>query len=228
MTIDNSSLAYSPHVCSFPSLLHFLVLWDKLPVAEIIRSFKVRKGLWFMYPISSPCLPPILFRAALTASLQSLSIQVCEKIELGFLFVCVPWWFHFYINCLSSPFCFTWLRIFVENLLYGFVHCLLATFHHSSVAQLCPTLRNSIDFSMQGFPVRHQLLEPTQTNVHWVGDAIHPSHPLLSPSPPAFNVSQHQGLFQWIGSSHHVAKLLEFHLQHQSFQFSGLISFRID
>ena len=133
MTIGNSSLAYSPHVCSFPSLLHFLVLWDKLPVAEIIRSFKVRKGLWFMYPISSPCLPPILFRAALTASLQSLSIQVCEKIELGFLFVCVPWWFHFYINYLSSPFCFTWLRIFVENLLYGFVHCLLATFHHSSV-----------------------------------------------------------------------------------------------
>ena len=102
MTIDNSSLAYSPHVSSFPSLLHFLVLWDKLPAAEIIRSFNVRKGLWFMYPISSPCLPPILFRAALTASLQSLSIQVCEKIELGFLFVCVPWWFHFYINYLSS------------------------------------------------------------------------------------------------------------------------------
>ena len=76
------------------------------------------------------------------------------------------------------------------------------------------------------FPVHHQLPELTQTHVHWVGDAIQPSHPL---SPPAFNPSQHQGLFQWVSSSHQVAKVLEFQLQHQySNEYSGLISFRID
>ena len=62
--------------------------------------------------------------------------------------------------------------------------------------------------------------EPTQTHVHWIGDAILPSHPLLSPSPPALNLSQHQGLFQWVSSSHQVAKVLEFQLQHHSFQWT--------
>ena len=67
-------------------------------------------------------------------------------------------------------------------------------------------------------PIHHQLLELTQTHVYQVGDAIQPSHPLLSPSPPTFNLSQHQGLFQWVSSSYQVAKVLEFQLQHQSFQ----------
>ena len=98
----------------------------------------------------------------------------------------------------------------------------------SSVVQSCPTLCDPMDCSMPGFPVHHQLLELTQTHVHRIGDAIQPSHPLLPPSPPAFNLSQHQGLFQWISSLHQVAKVLEFQLQHQSFQWiSGLISFRI-
>ena len=79
-----------------------------------------------------------------------------------------------------------------------------------------------------GFPVHHQLSEFTQTHVHWVGDAIQPSHPLSSPSPPVLNLSQHQGLFQWVSSSHQVAKVLEFQLQHQSFQWTPrLISFRM-
>ena len=73
-----------------------------------------------------------------------------------------------------------------------------------------------MDCSTPGFPVHHQLPEPTQTHVHWVGDAIQPSHPLSSPSPPVFNLSQHQGLFQWVGSSHQLAQVLEFQLQHQS------------
>ena len=70
--------------------------------------------------------------------------------------------------------------------------------------------------STPGLPVHHQLLEFTQTHVHWVGDAIQPSPPLSSPSPPAFNLSQHQGLFKWVSSSHQVAKVLELQL-HQSF-----------
>ena len=99
----------------------------------------------------------------------------------------------------------------------------------SSVAQLCPTLCDRMDCSTPSFPVHHQLPELTQTHIHRVGDANQPSHPLPSPSPPAFNLSQHQGLFKWVTSSNQVAKVLEFQLQHQSFnEFSGLISFRMD
>ena len=86
-------------------------------------------------------------------------------------------------------------------------------------AQSCLTLCDPKDCSMPGFPVHHQFPEPTQTHVHCISDAIQPSHPLLSPSPPSFNLSQHQGLFQGVNSSHQVAKVLEFQLQHQSFQW---------
>ena len=82
---------------------------------------------------------------------------------------------------------------------------------------------------MSGLPVHHQLPEFTQTHAHWVSHAIQPSHPLLSPSPPAFNLSQHQGLFKWVSSLHQVAKVLEFQLQHQSFQWTPrTIFFRMD
>ena len=87
-----------------------------------------------------------------------------------------------------------------------------------SVAQSCPTLCDPINCSTPGLPVHHQLLESTQIHVHWVGDAIQPSHPLLSPSPPVLNLSQYQGLFKWVSSLHQVAKVLELQLQHQSFQ----------
>ena len=89
----------------------------------------------------------------------------------------------------------------------------------SSVAQSCLTLCNRMNCSTPGLPVHQQLPEFTQTHVHWVHDSIQPSHPLSSPSPPAPNPSQHQGLFQWVSSSHQVAKVLEFQLQHQSFQW---------
>ena len=88
----------------------------------------------------------------------------------------------------------------------------------SSVAQLCPTLCDPMNLSMPGLPIHHQLPEFTQTHGHRVGDAIQPSHPLSSPSPPAPNPSQHQGLFQCINSLHKMAKELEF--QHQSFQWT--------
>ena len=86
-----------------------------------------------------------------------------------------------------------------------------------------------MDCSMPGLLIYHQLLEFTQTHVHRVSDAIQSSHPLSSPSPPALNLSQHQGLFQWVSSSHQVAKVLEFQLQRPSFQWiSTMISFRMD
>ena len=76
-----------------------------------------------------------------------------------------------------------------------------------------------MDCGTAGLPVHCQLPEFTQTHVHWVGDAIQPSHPLSSPFPPTFNLSQHQGLFQWVSSSHQLAKVLEFQFQHQSFRW---------
>ena len=103
-------------------------------------------------------------------------------------------------------------------------------YQFSSVAQSCPTPCDPMDCSTQGFPFLHYHLEFAQTHVHWVGDTIQPSHPLLSPS-PAFNLSQHQGLFQWVSSLHQAAKVLELQLQSAlalPIECSGLISFRID
>ena len=96
--------------------------------------------------------------------------------------------------------------------------CIMCSSHFSSVTLSCLTLCNPMDCSMPGFLVFHHLPEFSQTRVHWVNDAIQPSHPLLSPS-PALNLSQHQGLFKWVTSSHQMAKVLEFQLQHQSYQW---------
>ena len=96
----------------------------------------------------------------------------------------------------------------------------------SSVAQSCPTLCDPMDCSTPGFPVHHQLSELAQTHIHQIGDAIKTPHPLSSPFPPVFNLSQHQGLFQWVISSHQV--VLEFQLQHQSFQWTFRTDFLED
>ena len=125
------------------------------------------------------------------------------SVSLCFLICKMGWyWFRLYRKC-SKRWCTVWN----------------STFSFSSVTQLRPTLCNPMDCSMPGFPVHHQLPELAQTHVHWVGDAIPPSHPLSSPFLPVFNLSQHQGLFQWVDSSHQVAKVLELQLQHQSFQW---------
>ena len=100
---------------------------------------------------------------------------------------------------------------------------------HSSVDQSCLTLCNPMDCSMPGFPVQHQIPELAQTHVHWVGDAIQPSHPLSSPFPPAFDLSQHQGLFQRVSSLHRWPKYWSFIFSiSPSNEYSGLMSFRID
>ena len=102
------------------------------------------------------------------------------------------------------------------------IHLLLASVgsvQFSSAAQSCQTLWGPMKRSTSGHPVHRQLPEFTQTHIHWVRDAIQPSHPLSSPSPPAFNLAQHQGLFKCVSSFHQVAKVLEFQLQRQSFQW---------
>ena len=99
---------------------------------------------------------------------------------------------------------------------------------YCSVTQSCLTLCDPMNCNTPGFPVHHQLPEPTQTHVHRVNDAIQLSHPLLSPSPPALNLSQYQGLFKWVSSSHQVAKVLEFQLKHQFFQWIFRTDFLYD
>ena len=98
----------------------------------------------------------------------------------------------------------------------------------SEVIQSCPILCNPMNCSTPGLPDHHQLLETTQTHVHWVSDAIQPSHPLSSPS-PALNLSQHQGLFKWVSSSHQVPKYWSFSFNiSPSNEHPGLMSFRMD
>ena len=127
----------------------------------------------------------------------------------------------------------TKLKIYFVSFLCVFFHLFLipsasvSPYHFgpsvqfSSVTQLCPTPCDPMICSTPGLPVHHQLPEFTQTHVHWVSDAIQSSHPLSFPSLPAPNPSQHQGLFHWANSLHEVAKVLEFQLQHQSFQWTS-------
>ena len=110
------------------------------------------------------------------------------------------------------------LQLLTLSLLYT-RYCFIHSVQFSSVTQSCLTLCDLMDYSPPGLPAHHQLQEFTQTHVHWVRDAIWPSHPLSSPSPPTFNLSQHQDLFKWISSSHQVAKVLELQPQHQAFQW---------
>ena len=117
----------------------------------------------------------------------------------------------FYAGFLES-FYHKWVQNFVERFYYIYQSV-------RSVAQSCPTLCDPMDCSTPGFPVHHKFPELAQTHIHWVSDVMQPSHPLLSPSPPGFNLSQHQGLFQWVNSSHEVTEVLELQLQHQSFQW---------
>ena len=106
-----------------------------------------------------------------------------------------------------------------KSMIYYRILALFSSVQFSSVPQSCPTLCDPMNHSTPGLPVHHQLPEFTQTHVHRVSDAIQPSLPLSSPSPPALNLSQHQSLFRWVSSLHQVAKVLEFQLQHQSFQW---------
>ena len=133
-------------------------------------------------------------------------------------------WFQIYQAALDMAFFIKYIKNKIQDMCFssqasGLKSSLWYSIQFSSVPQLCLTLCEPMNHSTPGLPVHHQFPEFTQTHVHWVGDAIQPSHPLSSPSPPALNPSQHQDLFQWVSSSHQVAKVLEFPLQHQSFQW---------
>ena len=137
---------------------------------------------------------------------KSFAHSLTARIRQNFIFI--------FLNSLSME---SHWKSSMEWILRRFYHVPTSAVHFSSVAWSWPTLWDLMDYSTPGLPVHHQFLELTQTHVHPVGDALQPTHPLSSPSPPALNLSQHEGLFKWVSSLHQVAKVLEFQLQHQSF-----------
>ena len=139
------------------------------------------------------CSPPLSSLLHFSLSPQISQTQVMHTLKLWVFFI------------------FTKMQI-SEKDLFAFWNWSIDSVQFSSVTQLCPTLCDHMNHSMPGLPVQHQLPEFTQTHVHQVSDAVQPSHPRSSPSPPVPNPSQHQGLFQWVNSSHEVAKVLEFQL----------------
>ena len=179
--------------------------------------------------------------ALVTLSLYTLEIQasivafcsgiisICSYLVGTFPHTSEPWsWCHYHdFYAYVTYVCPCVMVIWVFTMVISWYHDSLSrarayNFHVVSSVQSLSCVRLFVTPwmpSMPDFPVHHQLPELAQTHVYWIDDAIQPFHPLLSPSPPAFNLSQHQGLFQWVSSLHQLAKVLEFQLQHQSFQW---------
>ena len=155
----------------------------------------------------NPQISDILLNLSFCVWLISLSKILSKSIHSSSIY------FHFQYSTVYVFVCFVFL---VDPIMFS----PYINFQFSSATQSRPTLCDPVNRSTPGLPVHYQLPESTQTHVHWVGDAIQPSHPLSSPSPPALNLSQHQGLFKWVSSLHQVAKVLELQLQHQSFQWT--------
>ena len=150
-----------------------------------------------MFFSSSKCL--LIFSLILTVSekdmlnFPSVIVDLFVFLSILSIFILHVFWFWIsLVRCIRFVVCYVMVR----------------SDQIRSVTQSCPTLCDPMNRSTPGLPVHHQLLEFTETHLHWVSDAIQPSHPLSSPSPPAPNPSQHQSLFQWVNSSHEVAKVL--------------------
>ena len=178
------------------------------------------QGFQFLHSLASTCYF-LFFQIPINVKYISLwflicSSQITSSVEYLFMYLLAQIYVSSLEKCLLKSFvgflivlfcCCCWV-LEILNLFWIPVSCL----QFSSVAQSCPTLGDPMNCSTSGLPVHHQVPEFTQTHVHRVSDAIQPCHPLLSPSPPAPNPSQHQSLFQWVNSSHEVAKVLEFQL----------------
>ena len=189
--------AFSTHCCCWTSSTYCWLTTSPLPVKCLPHLLCLGPSMhvarWQMILTSLQC-HPLLWDWRRRGTEKPLWVPVVLLVQV---WLCLSKFVHAFV---PIRLCFTIVNL--SSVLF------------SSVAQLCLTLFDSMEWSTPGFPVHHQLPELTQTHVHWVSDAVQPSHPLPSPSPPTFNPSQHQGLFQWVSSSNHVAKVLEFQLQH--------------
>ena len=191
--------------CSCSSLKElFLVIW----FLSFVQWFRIQ-SVFHLDPWDI-CLQVEEFRGKENQRRRTSFIKAALKWCTSFLLI-FSWWrllfFFFFSFFFLKDNCFTGFSYFLSNLNMN-----QPSDQIRSVVQSCPTLCDPMNRSMPGLPVHHQLLKFTQTHVHRVSDAIQPSHPLSSPSPPAPNPSQHQSLFQWVNSSHEVAKVLEFQL----------------
>ena len=202
----------------------------------ILNSFiLVYWGSFILFSIGLHQFPflPIVYWSSLfsTSSLtwwSFLMVVILTDMKLYLIAVLIwfPWWlamlsifswpvgplYVFFSEMSSQVLCLFLVSFFLFLILSCMSSLYILGIQFSSIAQSCPILWDPMNRSTPGLPVHHHLLEFTQTHVHWVGDAIQPSHPLSSPSPPTPNPSQHQSLFQWVNSSHEVAKVLEFQL----------------
>ena len=169
---------------------------------------------WTEFSYASHCLPVIVILSGVSTVCHWWYLN-CLWNLLVFSFrtalLILFWIFSNCISCITRPPWGHWMTHFLFHYLLCSI-VLIIYVQFSSVAQSCPTLCDPMNRSTPGLPVHHQLPEFTQTHIHRVSDAIQPSHPLSSPSPSAPNPSQHQSLFQWVNSSHEVAKVLEFQL----------------
>ena len=179
-------------------------LWETeggfLILIKVILQFSSVQSLSHVRLFATPWIAARQASLSITNSRSSLRLKSIESVmPSSHLSLCRP--------LLLLPPIHPSIRVFSNELAFH-----ISSVKLSSVAQSCLTLCDPMHLSMPGLPVHHQLLEFTQTHVHRVSDAIQPSQPLSSPSPPAPNPSQHQSLFQWVNSSHEVAKVLEFQL----------------
>ena len=204
----------------FPSPMHES---EKSKWSHSVRPKKGEKGLLHEDDSGETAVqsPPTLRDregytvCTLALSLRKLFFPWTLHIPSIFLYPFSSGWLHVLTESKAED--FTKLRNMAKQCARDLLNCACpnntcTSVQFSSVAQSCPTLRDPMNCSTPGLPVHHHLLEFTQTHVHRVSDATQPSHPLSSPSPPALNPSQHQTLFQWVNSSHEVAKVLEFQL----------------
>ena len=191
---------------------------DKCSALVCLKISSSQLNFWWMLSLDIVTVTSFLSFLSFIFSYQSLITTAPLKISCLFFSRQILRFKFFFLSFLSSfnnmyPgenfFLFILFGI-CRAWLYGLIS--FVSFQFSPVAQLCLTLCDPMNHSTPGLPVHHQLPEFIQTHVHQVGDAIQPSHPLSSPSPPASNPSQHQSLFQWVNSSHEVAKILEFQL----------------
>ena len=199
-TIKDQKLGGGPipgDLCPFPKIVEIILLLIVLCCAKSLSRvwlFVIPWAVAHQAPLSMGIFQAsILGSVAIPSSREFLTLRYQTQ-----------------VSCISGRFFTNWVT---REATHSFIQ--FSSVESLSRVRLCDTM----DCSTAGFRVHHQLPEFTQTNIHWVIDAIQPSHPLSSPSPPAFNLSQNQGLFKWVHSSHQVDKVLEFQLHHQSFQW---------
>ena len=206
-----------------------LISW--CPHDKYHPSLSVSKLILIVQSYTESAADPVHELGTLTSKMGALPFK-CKDDARACWQQDVTWWLLF---SLDDEALYNQQHSMTQSFIHSFIHPLCSAStrgkqnQFSSVSRSCLTLHKPMDHRTPGLPAHHQLLEFTQTHVHWVSDAIQPSYPLSSPSPPAFNLSQHQGLFKWVSSPHRWPKYWSFSLNiSHSNEHPALIFFRMD